>query len=349
MVIRATAGPLDVAPELADAADPSAWRVAFDVLSAAGLWSRFTRHGPFASSGSDKVPIADPASVAQAAAQSGERSWGLQVSTDDNAGHARVLLVRGAATIDLYLAGDVDEDDIKRAVAFIDGYLAASEGRIRGLASVSLAEVGIPRVRPPRVFQGLLDGALVDWIDPDTTPIRRAPQAATRAALLRESLPSGAERFDIGGGRVKVAWGAVDDWASTLAARQRWLAEHLGGTVHKGFHPTGDEVHPISNGATAHKPLGAYDRARRRGYKRVVTRDGAGLSEEKLAQVHDWMRDGALPDGTELRELWLLTYTRDEALAVSKRLAEVGATGVLWHDAESDTFWDPNPSGPWLD
>lgn len=334
------------------AGDESAWQLLLGCLVEGGIWDRFAWHGPFAADPSSLVPIETLDQVARQAADASGPAWGLWPQQEVGETLARAQVLPGGLSLQIGLASsDSIAADLERMTDTLESVLVLLGGQLRGQAAVYLkGSDDLPRARPPRRYVGLRPAAVVEWVDPTARPQPHTPTIEARQALATATLPRGAKRQPLRDALVRVDWGAVDSpdaIANTVAARQGWMADHLVGRIEKGFSDEGDQVHPLPRDTAAHAPLGAYSPRTASGYKKGVRRDGS-VHEERLELASGWMAQGALPDGTPLRELWMVAVTREQALQLHPRALEAGATGVLWHQAETDTYWNPAPPGTWI-
>ena len=72
------------------------------------------------------------------------------------------------------------------------------------------------------------------------------------------------------------------------------------------------------------------------------------LDAKALDEIRIWLQEGALPDGTPLKELSLILPNRQAALDVRDVALAAGVSKVLYVD-DSDGWWDPFPEGDWIE
>ena len=206
-----------------------------------------------------------------------------------------------------------------------------------------------PRPRPPRTHSHFRPGTVVTFLCRTFHREHEGGASEDAEKVLTAPLPPTATRIDHGP-LVVLRWVSdITDPESVRAGRtaqDRWLSEVLKPPVESGYNALGDHrVTPVS--LEDHPPLTKYDGFGGQGYKAIVDSPGSPVGEDLWAQLSGWAAEGALPDGTRLEALNLITPNRDTALRVRDRATQAGIRGVYYMD-DSGALWNPFPAGEWL-
>ena len=330
--------------------DASHWTQIFQLLQEIGLWDKFQFHGDAALDHKDLPSLGSLPEAAQKAAKNDGISWQLSSHGDFRGLWCVFRLFGPYLHASLTFCDSIDSRDIEQGKRFVEALLLRFGGQIRTEASVYLDPKRVPRHRPPLRYQKLRVGSVMEWLDTSASPTVHSPPSQVREQLSQAELPAMAMRCQYDEAISFLQWGPFDDEKSlleTLACRLNWLQAQIETKPESGFHSYGDVPHSLNNLVVEHRPLGGYDTFTKVGYKKAVKKDGS-LHEKRLLLIRGWMEAGELPDGTALEGLWMVASDRPRALLLHQRLKEVGATGVLWYEEATDTFWDIDPPGNWL-
>lgn len=229
--------------------------------------------------------------------------------------------------------------------------LLSPENWLRPGIGVWVDNLDYPRPRPPRRDNQIRASALLDAISLAYVEREDADRRAKLEALINTPLPPGGQRTEQDG-LVLIRW--IEDLtdktliAKRMSIREQWINAILQPSLEAGFSAEGDrEIYPI--GLVPLSPLTLYEPGFARGFKAVYTDAQGNFDEDELNELTEFLRQGKLPDGSLLKELYLIAPDRNRAIAIHDRAKEVGVSAVYYPSKDGSTWYDPFPLGLWLD
>ena len=213
---------------------------------------------------------------------------------------------------------------------------------------VTLAKNVYPRPRPPRKDPQWSIGSLVDFI---SKPYHiHSGGSDTLKKLLTADLPDGVGRKSCGD-LIVFRWveNLLNDEhiAARRSLQEQWFSQVLGWSIQSGYNELGDRLETLWT-SQHHPPLTFYIDMYKYGYKAIVQNPDGSIDEELFDEMASWVKEGALPDGTPLRQLNLILPNRESALSVRPRAKAIRIKKVFYTDNEGN-LWNPCPPGLWLE
>lgn len=217
-------------------------------------------------------------------------------------------------------------------------------------ANVSARGIDFRRLRPPRMHPQFGMANLLDFFCREFHTQHPWGSPDEFEKLSHAPLPAGVLRWEADDLLI-LRW--VEDLtdvqkvAERLTLHEQWFARVLKPPVHPLYNELGDyELVPM--GAKPHPPLTLYEADHQRGYQAVFVQPDGRADEEALRDMHAWVQARSLPDGTPLRELYLIAPNREGAIRLRDRTMQIGAKAV-YYPGEGNTWFDPFPPGLWLE
>lgn len=222
--------------------------------------------------------------------------------------------------------------------------------RVRRSSGLSIRNFAYPRPRPARTLHVVDAAMLIDVVDE-----RAHTSADEKKAVktLREAkLPKGVRRT-VSGPRIVLEWAAdvtladEEGLRERLAERERWLAQHLEGTLDPNWNEAGD-IRSGFIGGQPHPPLTLYSPPLGVGYKAIHGAMPAAEIDEALQQAAGWISSGKVDEQTPVSDVIIIADSRKAAVALHPRMVKAGVRHVIYPD-EDGTMWDPFPEGSWIE
>ena len=261
-----------------------------------------------------------------------------------------------ALRLDLYLGGGQLELRRGSLITAFTAYLKkvisshARSADIGFAGTLSVRDMGYPRVRPPRNWQVCSEAGLVDLIDARFASRHGYADAAERLGSL--DLPSGAAREEVGDALI-IQWASDDDvkndalMKTRLSTREQWLTGALpDAPIRAGWNIDGEvESDPVA--AKPHPPLTLYSPPLAVGYQAVHTAVGEESVQDELRRIADWIKKGTLADGTVVSDVIVIADSRPAALGL-RPLAQTRGIRHILYVGDDGHMWDPFPEGEWV-
>ena len=224
--------------------------------------------------------------------------------------------------------------------AFLD------ESRIGPDFAVTPLDFAYPMPRPRRLHPLWGVGNVVDFYSRKDREARGHADQLER--LATRELPPEAHR-STDGDLIIIQWirdlGDLRAVALAVGAAEGWLGETLDLPMAPDFNTSGHQ-RLMPAGLESRPPLTFFDPVQNEGYKAVVPGPDGRLDGAEVEEYATWVRQAALPDGTNLAKLHLIAPSAAAAEALSQDAGEVGAARVFYVD-DDGALWDPSPPGWW--
>jgi hypothetical protein len=206
-----------------------------------------------------------------------------------------------------------------------------------------------PRHRPPHIHVAFGLGNLIDFFDLDfhmKHPLGRQDEVEK---IMQASLPEGSIR-NIHNGLAMIRWATdLNDEGvvqAQVSRQEQWMTEMLKPPIMPSFNELGDEAF-ISTRMEKHPPLTFYESMNQRGYKAIYTSPRGDVDEEEWEEITSWLQSNQLPDGSPLKELYLIVPDRQRALKLNTLAKSIGVAGI-YYVGEDNKWWNPFPKGLWI-